>query len=378
MGKLTYEKIINYKKIKDITNLITEKHKIQINKLINEYDTQSIKNRLDSIRQFILCGVDDHWLGRIKIIRTKLKTDVISDYSCKIRYGDMWEQKQFEFKNKVKTTFDTLKDKFGYEIAKEKWEELKIKRKTYGKEIMIEKYGEDEGLKKWKSALNSKINTMLERKKITPYRNGRTLLEYQERDGIKLGYEKWVKRNNKQKYRFSIQYYIDTYGENYIEEWVKYTKSMSKTTLKSYIERYGEKIGVIKYNENVYKLVENLKLRPNYSKISQELFLKLLSYFDDTSNIYFAEHGGEFIFYPNIDDNIFGIIKLIQVDFKIDNKIIEFDGDYWHSKKEQIKKDKLRDTYLNKKGYTIKRIKESDYKNNKEKIVNECLKFLKK
>jgi len=226
MGKLTYEKIIEYKKIKDINHLITEKQKIQINKLINEYDTSSIKNRLDSIRQFILCGVDNHWLGRIKIIRTKLKTDTISDYACKIRYGEKWLEKQRELKNKVKITFDNLKNKYGDVIAMEKWEDLKRKRKTYGKQIMIDKYGEDEGLLRWERALSSKINTMQERKKIKPYRNGRTLIEYQERYGNKIGYEKWIKRNNTQKYRFSIQYYIDTYGKNYIDEWVKYTKSM--------------------------------------------------------------------------------------------------------------------------------------------------------
>jgi hypothetical protein len=377
MGKLTYEKIINYKKIKDINNLITEKQKLQIEKIINEYDTNSIKNRLDSIRQFILCGVDDHWLGRIKIIRNKLKTDVISDYSCKIRYGNMWEEKQNELKNKIKTTFDTLKDKFGDEVAKEKWEELRLKRRTYGKKIMVEKYGDIEGLKRWESALKSKVKTMAERKKIKPYRNGRTLVEYQERYGVKSGYQKWIERNNKQKYRFSIQYYIDTYGDNYVEEWIKYTNSMSKTSLKSYIDRYGNEMGVIKYNEYVYKIVENLKVRPNYSRISQELFSTLLKYIGNTDNIYFAEHGGEFIFYPNSNDDIFGKLKLIQVDFKMGNKIIEFDGDYWHSKQEQMEKDKIREEYLTGKGYFIKRVKESEYRANKEYIINECLNFLK-
>jgi hypothetical protein len=377
MGKLTYEKIINYKKIRDIKHLITEKQEIEINKIANYYDTSTIKNRLDSIRQFILCGVDNRWLGRLRIIRNKLKTDVISEYSCKIRYGDNWKKKQDEIKDKVKMNKENFIKKYGKKIGTKKWEERNRKVVSYGLKPAIERYGEVEGRKKWEDTLSRKITTMSERKKIKPYRNGRTLVEYQERHGIKVGYEKWKLRNEKQKYRFSPQYYIDKYGDGFLEEWEKYTKSMSKTSFKSFTERYGEELGFIKFNEHVYKIIENLKVRPNYSRISQELFFKLLNNFENTENIYFAEHRGEYIFYPKITDSIFGLIKIIQVDFKFGNKIIEFDGNYWHSKPEQIEKDKLRDEYLIKKGYIIKRVKESDYKTNKEQITNECLIFLK-
>jgi very-short-patch-repair endonuclease len=69
-------------------------------------------------------------------------------------------------------------------------------------------------------------------------------------------------------------------------------------------------------------------------------------------------------------------MTIISVDFKLDDKIIEFDGDYWHSKEEQIIKDKLRDEFLSNKGYLILRIKEFSYRDNKEKVINECLDFL--
>ena len=58
-------------------------------------------------------------------------------------------------------------------------------------------------------------------------------------------------------------------------------------------------------------------------------------------------------------------------------KIIEFDGDYWHSKDEQKKIDINRDDFLVKKGYIVKRIKESEYRGNKDFIINNCLNFLK-
>lgn len=377
MALLTYDKFVNYKKIKDICNLINDSQKKQIMILSRYYTTETIKNRLDSLRQFILCGVDKNWLSRLKIIKEKLKTDVISEYSCKIRYGDMWEIKRNEIKNKVKIDEAKFVSKYGQQEGLKKWEEHKLKLRSYGKEIMIEKYGEEEGLKKWESALQSKINTMAKRKLINPYRNGRTLVEYQNRYGVKEGYIKWKRRNENQSYRFSIDYFKNEYKDNWAQKWEEYKESMSKTSLESFVLRYGEIIGKMKYDECVFKAIQNLRLKPIYSKISQELFFKICGSLESLDNVFFAENNGEYIFYPSKEDCIYGIFKLIQVDFKFGNKIIEFDGDYWHSKKEQIEKDILRDKFLIEKGYSIKRIKECDYRNNEDKIVKECVEFLK-
>ena len=115
MAKITYDRFITYKKIKDLVHLINEKQKIQIVKLSDVYDTQSIKNRLDSIREFILCGVDEHWLGRLRIIQRKLKTDTISVYACKIRYGDKWNYKRNTLIEKVKGSEENYIRRFGEE-----------------------------------------------------------------------------------------------------------------------------------------------------------------------------------------------------------------------------------------------------------------------
>lgn len=377
MGKLQMENFLNYKKIKDVKNLITKNQYDEIKKLFNYYDTVTIKNRLTNIRDFIINGVENRWLGRLKIITKKLKNDVISDYSCKVRYGDKWKERQDILKEKVKHNLEKYIEKHGKEEGLKMWNNLNMKRRSYGKEIMIERYGEEEGKKKWENTLKRKINTMSERKKINPYRNGRTLIEYQERYGINDGYLKWKKRNDKQKYRFSIDYYKDMYNEEWEEKWVEYIQSMSKTSLEKFILRYGEDLGKVKYDEFIFKQIECLKVRPNYSKISQELFFKITEELNCYENSYFAENKGEYIFYISELDNAYGILRLIQVDFKLGNKIIEFDGDYWHSKQEQIEKDKIRDEYLTNKGYLLKRIKETDYKNNKDQIIKECIEFLK-
>jgi G:T-mismatch repair DNA endonuclease (very short patch repair protein) len=84
------------------------------------------------------------------------------------------------------------------------------------------------------------------------------------------------------------------------------------------------------------------------------------------------------------------------VDFKINNKIIEFYGDYWHgnpilykyddivggiykhSKVEDIwKRDKERIEKIKGNGYDILIIWEYDYKKNKEDIKNKCIKWIK-
>ena len=66
-----------------------------------------------------------------------------------------------------------------------------------------------------------------------------------------------------------------------------------------------------------------------------------------------------------------------KADFYADGKIIEFDGDYWHSELMcNPKREKERDEELIEQGFDILHIKENVYLKDKQKTVNECLKFL--
>ncbi len=75
------------------------------------------------------------------------------------------------------------------------------------------------------------------------------------------------------------------------------------------------------------------------------------------------------------------------------NKIIEYNGDYWHCNpikylpdyynsrlkmkaKEKWKKDKEKIDFAKSKGYDVKVIWEKDYKDNPNKVIKECLEFL--
>lgn len=66
--------------------------------------------------------------------------------------------------------------------------------------------------------------------------------------------------------------------------------------------------------------------------------------------------------------------SVIFVDFTLGNKIIEYDGDYWH--KDKLKNDAARDEYLNEIGYEVLRIKHSDVIKNKEKEMCKSISFL--
>jgi very-short-patch-repair endonuclease len=70
------------------------------------------------------------------------------------------------------------------------------------------------------------------------------------------------------------------------------------------------------------------------------------------------------------------IKRVIKLDFKKENRIIEFDGDYWHITEKSALRDKIRDKELKKMVYTILRIKENKYNKCPNNVVNSCLTFL--
>ncbi len=401
MGKLQVEKFMDYKKIRDIKNLITDKQIKQMQNLTRFYDNQSIKNRLTNIRYFIVCGVDKNWLARLKIITTELKNDVISDYSCKIRYGDFWREKKQELVDKTRMNKEKFISMYGEEIGVERWKSRNDKLKTYGLVAAVNRYGLAEGKDRWEKTLAKKISTMGENKKVRKYRNGRTLPEYQQRYGVEEGFKKWDRRNKMHSYRFSKDYYIEKFGEIDGEiQWKLYCENMVKTTKESFIKRYCEEkgieryesfiknasykqseeyfvstyggdIGRQKYKERILKKISVFK--DKYSKISQDLFWSIYENIETKKECFFYELNEEYTFYVWNND-----LKVINVDFKCGSKIIEFDGVFWHSSNKQKEIDRKRDDFLEKKGYIVLRIGEDEYRKNKKMVLDRCLSFLNK
>jgi hypothetical protein len=122
----------------------------------------------------------------------------------------------------------------------------------------------------------------------------------------------------------------------------------------------------------------NTAVFTSYSKIASSLFEQL----DDGASEFkpkCREH--------SVSGRIF--------DFRSGNKLIEFNGDYWHAKPSKYSPDALigrtrkrkaseiwdtdarKIAFAEAKGYQVKVVWESDYKRNPEKVIKECLEWLK-
>jgi hypothetical protein len=210
---------------------------------------------------------------------------------------------------------------------------LKIKeRQAVGRlDRFIQRYGEEEGRKKWKERQIKWQNTMKDKSK-------------EEK-----------KRINK----------------------------LKGCTLENMIRKYGEIDGTEKY----YKWNEKIHTSNFYSNISQELFYKLLENIDDKENVKFATHNNEKIIQKDH--------KYYLYDFCYKKKIIEFNGDIWHANPNLYKEtdypnpylknltakniwefDNIKNNIVKNKGYKILIIWEKDYRENYKEQLLKCLNFL--
>jgi len=187
--------------------------------------------------------------------------------------------------------------------------------------------------------------------------------------------------------------YSDCSYPNQIKFWLKkgyseenakieVSKSQTKFSLNICISKYGEELGKIKFNERQIKWARNNK-KSNFSKVSQKLFWEIYEKLENknTFDVYFATFkNGEKIEDGTNNEYVLKLDKsFIKPDFFIKNskKIIEFDGVYYHNSiPENIKRDIKRDLMIKKNGYLIYHVNENDYKNNKNEVVENCIKFI--
>lgn len=172
---------------------------------------------------------------------------------------------------------------------------------------------------------------------------------------------------------FSLDICIEKYGE---EEGTKRWQERQEKWLASYNDKSDEEMERINRAKNFDG--------KGYSNISQEVFWDLYNKVKvDYKNIYFATLDKETKEYTEMNNEYFvrDGSKCFFLDFYVKdiNKVIEFDGDYWHNQNLPGNKEReeTRDNALKELGYNILHIKERDYKNDKEKVLQECLDFLK-
>ena len=178
--------------------------------------------------------------------------------------------------------------------------------------------------------------------------------------------------------KFSIEYWLnEANGDKDLAKEL-YLKFQTKN-LEWFINKYGEEEGTRRHAAKTEKWMKSFRAC-NFSQISQELFNALIAHINCT-DVYFAT-------YDRIDmykyKNKEYILKVdgtyIRPDFidVLSKKIIEFDGEYWHSPaRANQQREELRDKRIRTEGYTVLHVKEYDYKKDKQKVINECLNFLK-
>jgi len=180
----------------------------------------------------------------------------------------------------------------------------------------------------------------------------------------------------------TIEYFIKQ-GLSYDDAIEALKERQAVGRLDKFIERYGDEEGRKRWKERQAKWVKNYK-KSNFSKISQELFKMIYEKIkDDYSEIYFAiledknkynESGRNFEYRLGLTTSY------ILPDFFIKDikKIIEFDGSYYHrNNTENKKRENKRDKEILDNGYKVYHVKEKDYKENPDKVLQDCLDFLK-
>jgi len=263
-------------------------------------------------------------------------------------------------KEKSKPSVPTLEkyiEKYGEETGSVLWNAYKESIK-FTKEICIKKYGKSVGEKKW----NDYITKMSEscKKSATPSR---------------------------MKYINSIEYYIDKYGKEEGEKkYLAWKKTQDHSSKEFMIKKYGIENGLKKYKEVGRKRAFHSDAY--HSKISQELFetIKKVMNNANTEDFKYANNGGELRLYDKTEN------KPYYYDFAYKNKIIEYNGDFWHANQEMYssddsfkngilaseiwEKDTKKTTFAKMAGYDILVIWHSEYKKDKVGILEKCLKFL--
>lgn len=245
----------------------------------------------------------------------------------------------------------------------------------------------------------SKSNTTSEfRKSCSPFSS----LFYEKRGMDESDRQKFissvVSSKSTDSYTTSKEYYIK---RGYTEEDAIRMLSIrqSTKTLESCIRKYGEygyEIYRIRnaewsrkmeemYKKGLYK--RSPKNGIGYSNEEKELIqsiIKILGISDSECKYHKNSIADQLVIFNNGTNYYY--------DFQYRNKIIEYNGTYWHcdprfydegfkinggtSAKEIWERDLEKTRIALEKGYSILHVWESDYKDDKEKIINECINFL--
>ncbi len=223
------------------------------------------------------------------------------------------------------------------------------------------------------------------------------IARFGDKDGKRIWNERETKRSEAGKLgSANLDFWINKGHSE--EEAIKLRSERQKTFSKEIcIQKHGKEEGLRIFTDRQNKwqktLYKNGNLKSGYSEISQQLFYELISEKDinQLNYILFAKMGGEFVL-----SDINGFYRYDFTDLK-NKKIIEYNGDDYHGNPNKYNandfpnpfrktitaqeiwdKDELKKKLAEKNGYKLLVIWDSEYKTNKQEIINKCKKFLNK
>ena len=259
---------------------------------------------------------------------------------------------------------------YGYEEYK------KICSQTVGitEDVMIRKWGEEEGKKRWKSYCDKQAET--------------NSFEYKQE---KYGWSKEQFEEFNKSRAVTLELCIERHDEELGRKmWDEYCERQRYTTSLEYmIEEYGEEEGTKKYKD--FSLARANSGAAGYSEISQELFFNIINKIQRTDNIFFYKLNKEY----SVQYSTTAVFNLDFYD-KEKNLVIEFLGDYWHANPKIYESDAVFNRsktpilakqiwkYDNQRKRNICKVLnnpiyievwESDWKENPDKVIEEILKY---
>lgn len=261
-------------------------------------------------------------------------------------------------------------------------EELDIERRKFDTasiDSFVRRYGEDEGQRRYDDYVKLQANA------------GCSLEYFIEKYGEEAGKKKYeaVCKNKGVSKKNCIEKYGKDVGEKFFKQYCS-QQSYAGVSLSYFVDKFGEIEGNKKYSE-VCKKKMSFKM---YSNISQKMFKSIDSILGNyANNSRWEEKNHEFELFLHLDNTD----KLCRVDYFLNGKIIEFNGDVWHANPKKYKandvvtmpdsskavakdiwlRDENRLDAIKKQGFKVFVVWESDYASDPERMVDECVKFLK-
>jgi len=269
------------------------------------------------------------------------------------------------------------------------------KIKGFTKEKAIYTYGEEEGLIRWEHYCSAQERSNSfeykqekhgwTKEQYDEYNSSRavTLENLTRKYGPMEGKRRFESYCEKQKYvGCALEYFQEKYGE---EEGRIYFEELNKSkaqTCENFQKKYGDVLGEQKYIEYMEGV------RPMFSKDSQELFWYVYNR-TENSHIHFAALGKEFGKYDK-DNKTYYFYDYVDSERK---KVIEYNGMLFHARspddetffnprnpektaKESWERDTIKRELMEALGFEYCVVWECDFLKDKERVKEECLKFL--